>query len=138
MKAIKANLPASFVDLDEDAARGNAQAEGILRQTRQYSFVAMTYTLLDILPVMDKLNIVFQREDVNMATISPMVKSTVTSLDNLLQQTGENESEFINREMINNQFKGHALTYCSQAHRDAHKQMRNEFISQLHSWTVPG
>lgn len=131
VKAIKANLPALLMELDEDAARGNAQAEGILRQIWQYSFVAMTYTLLDILPVMDKLNIVFQREDVNLATIRPMVKSTVASLDNLLQQTGENESEFINREMINNHFKGHAVTYCSQTHRDAHKQVRNEFISHL-------
>lgn len=79
--------------------------------------------MLDILPVMDKLNIVFQGEDVNLATIRPMVKSTLASLDNLLQQTGENESEFINREMINNHFKGHTLKYCSQAHRDVHKHV---------------
>ncbi|MEW8544162.1 MAG: hypothetical protein AB2693_11565 [Candidatus Thiodiazotropha sp.] len=129
--AIKANLPALLMELDEDAARGNTQAEGILRQIRQYSFVALTYSLLDILPVMDKLNIVFQREDLNLSTIRPMVKSTIASLDGLLQEMGEHESQFIDHEMTNNHFKGHALTYCSQAHRDAHKHVRNEFITHL-------
>ena len=76
--AMKANLHALLMELDENAAKGNTQAEGILR----YSFVAMTYLLLDILLVMDKLK--FQREDVDLSTIRSMIKSTLASLDDLL------------------------------------------------------
>ena len=68
VESIKNNWPALVMELNEEAVGGNAQAQGLLGQIQPYSFIALTHTLADVLPVMTKLNLVFQKEDVNLAT----------------------------------------------------------------------
>ncbi|CAK6981758.1 zinc finger protein 862-like [Scomber scombrus] len=58
VKSMKSNWPALVMELKEDAVGGNAQAQGILGQIQPYSFIALTHTLADVLPVMTKLNLI--------------------------------------------------------------------------------
>ncbi|KAJ8358210.1 hypothetical protein AAFF_G00022400 [Aldrovandia affinis] len=68
--ALAALDAAKAVDqLNKEAVGGNAQAQGILGQIQPYCFIALTHALADVLPVMTKLNLVFQKDDVNLATI---------------------------------------------------------------------
>ena len=70
VESMKSNWPALVMALNEEAVGGNAQAKDILGQIQPYSFIALTHTLFDVLPVMTKLNVVFQKDNVNMATIN--------------------------------------------------------------------
>ena len=59
-----------------------------------FAFVAMTYMLSDVIPIMEKLNLTFQREAVNLSDIQPVVDSTKASLFHLLTTPGCNEQDF--------------------------------------------
>ena len=48
-KSIDANWPQLVLSLDEEAARNNPVAAGLLRKLKTFSFAAMTNTLLDVL-----------------------------------------------------------------------------------------
>ncbi|XP_070546128.1 uncharacterized protein C17orf113-like [Ptychodera flava] len=95
VKAIKCNWPALIMELDEDP-RNNPTADGILRQIKQFSVVALTHTLSDVLPVMERLNLVFQREDVNLSVVKPVVSATIASLAELRRNgmSGVKEQQF--------------------------------------------
>ncbi|KAI4786153.1 hypothetical protein KUCAC02_037314, partial [Chaenocephalus aceratus] len=80
VEGIKLNWPALVKELHEEAVGGNPQAKDILGQIQTYCFIAWTHALADVLPVMTKLNLVFQKEDVNLATIRPMVHGSVAAL----------------------------------------------------------
>ena len=67
-KSIDVNWPQLVLALGEEAARNNPTADGLLRQLKTFSFAAMTNTLLDVLPIMDRLNLAFQQDDVNLST----------------------------------------------------------------------
>ena len=50
------------LELEEEAHRGNASVDGLLRKCKMYGFVAMTYMLSDVIPVIEKLNLTFKKE----------------------------------------------------------------------------
>ncbi|XP_070564482.1 uncharacterized protein C17orf113-like [Ptychodera flava] len=56
-------------ELSEEAERGNATASGILKSISLYSFVATTKMLKDVLAIMDRLNLLFQRENVDLSAV---------------------------------------------------------------------
>ncbi|KAJ8384469.1 hypothetical protein AAFF_G00204900 [Aldrovandia affinis] len=94
VEGIKRNWPALVIELNEEAVGGNAQAQGILGQIQPYCFIALTHALADVLPVMTKLNLVFQKDDVNLATIRPMVHASVAALTQLRDAPGPEEERF--------------------------------------------
>ncbi|XP_070546167.1 uncharacterized protein C17orf113-like [Ptychodera flava] len=133
VKSIQSNWPALVMELDEDA-RTNPTADGTVRQLKQYAFIALTHTLADVLPIMDRLNLVFQRENVNLSLVKPMVNATIASLDELQrgQMSGVNERNF-DREFreSNRHFRGHLLTYASDTNVAAYGRVRVDFIAHL-------
>ncbi|XP_077983943.1 uncharacterized protein C17orf113-like [Glandiceps talaboti] len=133
VKGIYDNWPALVMEFDEEASqRDNAVASGLLKQIKQYSFLAITHLLMDVLPIMDRCNLVFQREDVNLATIEPMVQSTIASLQLLLEpdSLGEHET-MLTREIDNNVYRGHSLTYTAANHIQGYANVRRGFITHL-------
>ncbi|KAJ8372405.1 hypothetical protein AAFF_G00289800 [Aldrovandia affinis] len=94
VEGIKRNWPALVIELNKEAVGGNAQAQGILGQIQPYCFIALTHALADVLPVMTKLNLVFQKDDVNLATIRPMVHASVAALTQLRDAPGLEEERF--------------------------------------------
>ena len=83
VSAIKKNWPVLIMELNEEAATGNAKRHGLQNQIQSYKFIALTHTLSDVLPIMNKLNLCFQREDVNLGCIFPMVQASIAALTNL-------------------------------------------------------
>ncbi|KAJ8367403.1 hypothetical protein AAFF_G00318060 [Aldrovandia affinis] len=94
VEGIKRNWPALVIELNKEAVGGNAQAQGILGQIQPYCFIALTHALADVLPVMTKLNLVFQKDDVNLATIRPMVHASLAALTQLRDAPGPEEERF--------------------------------------------
>ncbi|MBN3284374.1 ZN862 protein, partial [Polyodon spathula] len=72
---------------EEDFA--NTTVEGLHKQVSTYSFVATTYMLLDVMPIMDRLNKVFQLDNVNLGLIKPSVKIALDLLGDLLTSRGD-------------------------------------------------
>uniref|UniRef100_A0A672HAQ6 HAT C-terminal dimerisation domain-containing protein n=1 Tax=Salarias fasciatus TaxID=181472 RepID=A0A672HAQ6_SALFA len=93
-ESIETTWPALVMELNEEAVGGNAQAQGLLGQIQPYSFTALTDTLSDVLPVMTKLNLIFQKDDVNLATITPMVQASIAALTQLRDAPGPEEELF--------------------------------------------
>ena len=129
-KSIDANWPQLVLSLDEEAARNNPVAAGLLRKLKTFSFAAMTNTLLDVLP----MNLAFQRDDVNLSTIRPRVAGTIACLEQLLQEPfcGTREqalmAEF--REGPGT-CRGQTLTNTSEVNVEAHSHVRDGFIQAL-------
>ena len=94
--AVKHIYPALVLELEEESQRGNPSALGLLKKAKMYSFVAITYMLADVIPVVERLNLTFQKDNVNLSTIKPMVQSTIHALNQLLQAPGDNERKFSN------------------------------------------
>ena len=80
--SLRQNWPAIVMELGEEASRQkNAVADGLLRQVHTFAFIAMTHMLSDILAIINRLNLVFQKDSVTISTIRPMVRSTITELE---------------------------------------------------------
>ncbi|XP_070206187.1 uncharacterized protein C17orf113-like, partial [Littorina saxatilis] len=95
--AVKQTYPALILELEEEGQRGNTSAVGLLKKAKMFIFVAITYMLADVIPVIDRLNLTCQKDNVNPSTtIKPMVESTTHMLTQLLDTPGDNEREFSN------------------------------------------
>ncbi|XP_061573635.1 zinc finger protein 862-like isoform X1 [Cololabis saira] len=135
VESIKSNWPALVMELNEEAVGGNAPAQGILGQIQPYSFIALTHTLADVLPVMTKLNLVFQKEDVNLATIRPMVQASVAALTQLRDAPGPEEERFqadCQDDMYREVKVTHAGDRAVQAFRKARAHYIQHLIDALH------
>lgn len=130
VNAIKLNWPALVMELNEEAVSGNSQAHGILNQIQTYHFIALTHTLSDVLPVMTKLNLVFQREDVNLANIKPMVQASVAALTQLKDSPGPEEQLF-NEGVADDVFKNITVTQTDQKFVRAFEAVRERYIQHL-------
>lgn len=91
---MKHNWAAVAMELHEEAVGGNTQAQGLLGQIQTYSFIALTHALADLLPVMAKLNLVFQKDNVNLFSIRPIVQASVTAFTQLRDVPGPEEETF--------------------------------------------
>ena len=130
VSAIKDNWPALVLELTEEAEEGNAQARGIVNQIQTYNFTAMTHMLCDVLPVMTKLNLVFQKEDVNLSSIRPMVQASVTALTQLIESPGTEEKLF-HEGTKDGLFKKVKLTQADQRFIHAFNSVREKYIQHL-------
>ncbi len=130
---IKSNWPALIMELDEEvSARANATARGLLQEMKTYHFIYITYMLTDVLGIMNRLNLTFQREDVHIGTIQPMVNSTINLLRDMLRTPGEAVQEF-QREFDVQQgiFQGMQLTYADPGSIEAAERATRNFIDAL-------
>ncbi|XP_033977285.1 zinc finger protein 862-like [Trematomus bernacchii] len=130
VEGIKLNWPALVMELHEEAVGGNAQAKGILGQIQPYCFIAWTHALADVLPVMTKLNLVFQKEDVNLATIRPMVHASVAALTQLRDSPGPEEERF-QADCQNGMYRDVNVTHADDRSRQAFSNVRVRYITHL-------
>ncbi|XP_076452735.1 uncharacterized protein C17orf113-like [Babylonia areolata] len=128
--AVRSVYPALTLELEEEAQRKNAAAVGLSRKCRMFAFVAMTYMLSDIIPVMERLNLTFQQEEVNLSDIHPAVQSAKARLQHLLTTPGQKEQEFsdvVTRD--DGVFQTIRLTHVDR--EATFKAARQNFIEQL-------
>ena len=63
-------------------------ALGLSKMVKTYNFVATVHMMCDILPHLSRLSKVFQRQDINLAHVEPMVRSTIAALEKMIAEPG--------------------------------------------------
>lgn len=58
-------------------AESDAKVKGFLKKITEYEFIGITHFLMDIIPITTQLNLVFQKQDLDLAAVSPVVDATV-------------------------------------------------------------
>lgn len=51
--------------------------KGFLKRITQYEFIAITHFLMDIIPITTQLNLDFEKEDLDLAAVNPVVETTL-------------------------------------------------------------
>ncbi|KAM3875379.1 uncharacterized protein C17orf113-like [Diretmus argenteus] len=127
--SIQLNWPALVTQLGKEA-EGNAQALGLHREILTYQYIAWIHTLADVLPVMTKLNLVFQKDDVNLSMIKPMVRASDAALIQLRDAPGPAEEKFLTecQDGIHQNVK---LTRADARSVQAFKNARERYIQHL-------
>lgn len=128
VKGVRANWAALVSELDEEEAAKNCPvAKGIRKHLQKYTFPALTHLLTDVLAVVNRMNLTFQKEDVNISSISPIVNMTLASLEDLMNGPGEAEKKFKEASQ-DGKFCGITLT-----HTDAQtfSTLRTEYIAEV-------
>ncbi|XP_076591239.1 uncharacterized protein C17orf113-like [Chaetodon auriga] len=128
VKGIRANWAALVSELsEEEDAKNCPVAKGIRKHLQTYTFPALTHLLTDVLPVVNRMNLTFQKEDVNISSISPVVSMTVASLEDLMNGPGEAEKKF-NEASQDGKFCGVTLTH---ADAQTFSTLRTEYIAEV-------
>ena len=128
VKGIRANWVALVLELEEEeAVRDCPVAKGIKKHLQAYMFPALTHLLTDVLAVVNRMNLTFQKEDVNISSIQPVVNMTLANLEDLMNEPGEAETKF-NEALQDGTFCGVKLT---QADAQAFSILRTEYIAEV-------
>uniref|UniRef100_A0A4W6FPJ6 HAT C-terminal dimerisation domain-containing protein n=1 Tax=Lates calcarifer TaxID=8187 RepID=A0A4W6FPJ6_LATCA len=128
VKGTRANWAAVVSELrEEEDAKNCPVAKGIRKRLQTYTFTALTHLLTDVLAVVNRMNLIFQKDDVNISFISPVVSMTLASLEDLMNGPGEAENEF-NEASRDGRFCGVTLT-----HVDAQtcSSLRTEYVAEV-------
>ncbi|KAI4799938.1 hypothetical protein KUCAC02_016476 [Chaenocephalus aceratus] len=80
--------------MEEEADKNCPVAKGIRKRLQTLMFPALTHLLTDVLAVVNRMNLTFQKEDVNISSIQPVVNMTIASLEDLMNGPGEAETTF--------------------------------------------
>ncbi|XP_006824225.1 zinc finger protein 862-like [Saccoglossus kowalevskii] len=87
--AIRKTLPAVITSLEREAEeRGDATAHGLSIFLKQYNFVAAVHMLSDILPHLTRLSLIFQKKNVDLSIIEPVLHSTIVTLQQMKDNPG--------------------------------------------------
>ena len=68
-------------------AAKDPKAKGLYKAITAYSFVALTYFLMDVIPVITALNLKFQRQDLDISVISPSVRLSIHEINVLIENS---------------------------------------------------
>ena len=97
VEVIYRTYPALLIALELEGT-ANQAARGIYAEVSQYSFIAITHMLMDILPFLGRLSHIFQKKDLDLSKITRIVESTCEALLNFKEAEGiyvEKLEEFI-------------------------------------------
>ena len=83
----------TYFEQEKQAEKGGA-AKGIHSQITQLEFIGVTYLLMDIMPILNKLSLSFQKENLDIALVQPLVQSTISQLEYMLDNNGHFMEEF--------------------------------------------
>ena len=122
----------TYFEQEKQSEKGGA-AKGLHSQLTQFEFVGVTHLLMDIIPVVTKLSLSFQKQDIDISIVQPLVQATISQLRWLLTNNGRYMQEFsscinIDANLMN--IKNHqiSLTKNKQTHLS---NIRTEFITKV-------
>ncbi|XP_006821966.1 uncharacterized protein C17orf113-like, partial [Saccoglossus kowalevskii] len=125
------------VELEEESRpeKNNAVAKGLLLRVSSFKFVVTTKLLKDVLVLMNRLNLLFQRDTIDLSTIAPMVLSTIQSLQQLLETpySSVHEAQFMDTfDRQTRTYHGVQLKHAAEVNIDAFVNgTRREFVEAL-------
>ncbi|KAK5899933.1 hypothetical protein CesoFtcFv8_009358 [Champsocephalus esox] len=126
VKGIRANWVAMVLQ-EEEADKNCLVAMGVRKRLQTLMFPALTHLLTDVLTVVNRMNLTFQKEDVNISSIQPVVNMTIASLEDLMNGPGEAETTF-NEALQDGKFCGITLT---QADAQTFSRVRTDYIAEV-------
>lgn len=107
-------------------------SKGFFKKMTTFTFIAVTYLLMDIIPKVTQLSLFLQKETVDLAMISPTVDSVVQQLTWLKSNDGQYLSQFMSvaSEGTLSEFKGIKIT-DTPIQRQQFLKVKNNFLSNL-------
>ncbi|XP_046554759.1 zinc finger protein 862-like [Haliotis rubra] len=90
------------------------KATGLLKSITNFKFAALTWSLMDVIPVITELNLVMQKDSLDVASLKPVVASTIDKLQYLKENDGHYRQEFQSLLTDDNHLYGHELKYKKQ------------------------
>lgn len=87
------------------------KGKGILKNIASFEFLGVMSMLMDVIPVLTQLNLVFQKTDLDLAVVNPALEATKDQLRHLLTHDGTHALKFCGEagETLK-QYKGVAVT----------------------------
>lgn len=119
----------------EDYSENAAKAKGYLKQVQQYKFVATTSMLKDVLPTVTKLSVFFHKDNVGLASVEPMVKSTIATIRTLRNDLHGELANLPSLKELNQQVLTIGL-YCEEELQQAGAYARQVFINAGQAFLV--
>ena len=74
--------------------QGDATAKGILKVLSSVQFVGTSAMLMDVIPVVAELNLIFQKRDLDLIVVNPIIKTMMIELLHLKKEDGNCLKEF--------------------------------------------
>ena len=82
-------LPAVITSLEREASeRRDTLAFGLHTVVKKYKFIATSYMMCDVLPLVSRLSCIFQYSTIDLSAMHKYVSLTTTSLSLLKEQPG--------------------------------------------------
>nr|KAG5701259.1 hypothetical protein BaRGS_020621 [Batillaria attramentaria] len=119
--------------LDDQAKQTDPKAAGLRSKIATEKSVSMTYIIMDVIPIIGKLNLFFQKENVDVALIQVKVDHCISDLEKLLEEDGFHQQK-LNKDLdtdahIYNGANGqYPVTGCPA---DQITSTKTQFIQQL-------
>lgn len=79
---------------EEEISGPKSKEEHLLQMLGDYKFLATIYVLMDVIPVVAQLNLIFQTKQVDIAAIKPAVDKVITAVDKACSGKGYYQNLF--------------------------------------------
>ena len=133
--ALRRSLNAVLVSLDREASeRENPTADGCLRKMKTYKFIATLHLLCDTLPHLSRLSKLFQRQEINLAHVEPMVTATLNAVRNLQQERGPHLKKV--DELLRTVLREHNISATDHQRAEFDRSIRQKFLKTLEDHIV--
>lgn len=69
----------TYFEQEKQSEKGGV-TKGLHTQLTQFEFVGVTHLLMDVMPILTTLSLSFQKKDIDISIVQPLVQSTVSQL----------------------------------------------------------
>ncbi len=111
LEAVFKSLDSLLVYLAE-ATLKDPKAMGLKKKIATVSFISMTYLLMDIIPIVTKLNMFLQKPNIDVALVNVKLDRCISDLTALKETDGQ-YMQMLAKDIVNSHFRGHQLTPSS-------------------------
>ncbi|XP_027726083.1 transmembrane protein C17orf113 homolog [Vombatus ursinus] len=133
-----------LVPMLETTSPASPLTQSLALALRKFTFIAFTYLLLDTLPTLQKLSLLLQPEEPDLALLPPLVITTAASLQAQRDSDGSHFQSFL--QALDNPtpagngngsrycYQGVELTDCSPETMQSFEDLRGAFLDSLRRW----
>ncbi|XP_060606407.1 zinc finger protein 862-like [Ruditapes philippinarum] len=120
----------TYFEQEKQAEKGGT-AKGIHSQLTQFEFVGVTYLFMDIMPILTKLSLSFQKQDIDISLVQPLIQSTISQLEHLKQNNGH-YMQLFNTALTENglDLRDHSISASKNKQKHL-SNIRSDFIQKI-------
>ena len=130
IKAVIRTLPSLYVSLDREASeRSEPTAHGLLKFIKSYEFIACAYLLADVLPHINRLSLIFQRQNIDLTLIQPCLQATIASINQHKDTPGPYLATV--DQVITSELKGFDIRLTDAMKQDFKANVQHKYIQAI-------